>query len=137
MKKKGLSLIIIVAFATLVGFVSGDMKDPNDVNARDSVVSMTVEEAIDLEKECLDNDISFEFVENVIETDESYGVPVDKETIVDELVRFFKIYEDPYAVLMCHHYNESVAKTLTGEFTKYVEDQYVEAFYEIERKNMK
>ena len=48
MKNKGVAIFITFVFATMIGFVAGDIKDTSLVEGGE--ISMVVSEAIDLEK---------------------------------------------------------------------------------------
>lgn len=130
MKNKGIAIFASLVFATMIGFVAGDIKDTHPVEGGE--VSMRVSEYLDLEEECEDK-ISFTFVETVIETDSKFGIKSNKETIVDELYGFFEKYgDDPYIILLCHHYGEEEAIKMTDDFTLNIQDEYVNTFYELE-----
>lgn len=83
----------------------------------------------DIKEECKENDISYTFVSAVMEVDDSYdtGLPAS-------LTGYFKEYEDPYYVLLCHKYGEEKASQMTEGFTSYTDDKYVDQVFAAEKK---
>lgn len=131
MKRNGVKFLIVITFCAVLGFGVGKATN-KPIEATE--VSTTVKEAIDLETECRDNNISLKFVNDIMETDNQFSIKTDTETIVSELVGYFEKYEDPYYVLLCHHYGEDKAKEMTDNFSTYKEDEYSNLFFEIEKE---